>query len=143
MGFLERIKGLLAGGAARGREVLSRAAEPLRARRGTALIFLGAVLLILVCLIAILLLMNHNPRGRAEEGTDLGETFRPSAVPPEELFLPDEPDFLPGTRPERERRESWTAEDARPFWTELPQEDSGVFSDIIESVIDDLMERLP
>jgi hypothetical protein len=38
------------------------------------------------------------------------------AIPAEELFLPDEPDFLPGTLLERERRTSWTEQDAVEYW---------------------------
>jgi hypothetical protein len=57
--------------------------------------------------------------------------------------LPGEPDFLPETLPERERRESWTAEDAQPFWIDPLDEGASEYTDLMSSVIDDLMERIP
>ncbi|MDR2740847.1 MAG: hypothetical protein LBB98_01665 [Treponema sp.] len=99
-----------------------------------------AVLLVL-CVTAIL------TGGREDAGTgsdqDLSEVFSPRAVPPEEFFLPEEPDFLPKTLPEREKRKSWTVEDARPFWIDPLTEGASEYTDLMSGVIDDVMERIP
>jgi hypothetical protein len=73
----------------------------------------------------------------------LSEAFSPLPVPPDEFFLPGEPDFLPETLPERERRTFWTTEDARPFWTDPLDEGVTAYTDLMGTVIDDLMERTP
>jgi hypothetical protein len=141
MGFWEPIKSMAGRGVAGVKVLFSRLSGIFRRRK--MLILLGLTLVMLLCLMAILLVMNPKPGGIAGGAPDLGETFRPRSVPPEELFLPGEPDFLPRFRLERERRDFWTAEDARPFWTDLPEEGSEIFTDMVESVIDGLMERVP
>jgi hypothetical protein len=107
------------------------------------LIGLGAALLIL-----IIGLMNHTSDAPAK-GTDTlsraipSSDLRPHTIPPEELFLPEEPDFLPGVIPGRERRDVWTAEDAAPFWYNPLEEGAAQWRDRIESVIDELLEHVP
>jgi hypothetical protein len=69
--------------------------------------------------------------------------FRDAAIPPEELFLPDEPDFLPGVIPEREQREVWSAEDAAPYWYD-PLEGAGdEWRGRIKTALDELLEYVP
>ncbi|MDR0759621.1 MAG: hypothetical protein LBF74_05855 [Treponema sp.] len=84
-------------------------------------------------------------RGNAgtESSQELSAAFSPRNVPPEEFFLPDEPDFLPETILERERRESWTEEDARPFWRDPLDDGTFDYTELMSRVIDDLMERAP
>jgi hypothetical protein len=77
---------------------------------------------------------------------DLSGAFGPQSVPVEEFFLPGEPDFLPETIPEREKRGAWTTEDAEPFWTDPAgpgAADAGRYTDLMSTVIDDLMEMVP
>ncbi|GHV87443.1 hypothetical protein AGMMS50255_7390 [Spirochaetia bacterium] len=108
------------------------------------LVGFGALLLILIiCLIVVVLGMNSIP-----EGTDtLSRAFQPIdfrlQIPPDELFLPDEPDFLPGVVPGREQRDSWTAEDAAPFWYNPLENGEEQWRARIESVIDELLEHVP
>jgi hypothetical protein len=108
--------------------------------------------LILICLVACaaflilcVTLVMVSVRGDAGTGNgqDMSGTFSPRPVPPEEFFLPDEPDFLPETLPEREKREFWTEEDALPFWTDPLDEGTAEYTDLMSTVIDDLMERVP
>jgi hypothetical protein len=68
---------------------------------------------------------------------------RPGIIPPEDLFLPDEPDFIPGVMPERERRETWTADDAAPFWVDPLKNGEQQWRDRIEETIDKIMESIP
>jgi hypothetical protein len=120
-----------------------RLGELLQTNRKLALFGLGGLLFfVLLCLISVLLVVNHGRGGAPDNSRELNEAFRPRDIPPGDLFLPEEPDFLPGVLPERERRESWTPEDARPFWTD-PAENSGLWRDRIESMVDEYLEHVP
>jgi hypothetical protein len=120
---------------------------------------LGAALLILIiCLTAAVLGMNPT---RNTSGNGVGVSsgaFQPGAlpspaissqaipsqvIPPEEMFLPEEPDFLPGILPEREQREFWTAGDAGAFWYNPLETGEEPWRDRIEAVVDELLERVP
>jgi hypothetical protein len=69
--------------------------------------------------------------------------FQPAPIPPEDLFLPEEPDFLPPVILERERREVWTGEDAKPFWYRPLEDGEDIWREQMEKAIDDLLERVP
>ena len=75
------------------------------------------------------------PEGNPGEGRDL--------VPPEELFLPSEPDFLPGVLLGRERRAEWTQADALPWWRNPLADGEERWRARIERMIDEIMESVP
>jgi hypothetical protein len=120
---------------------------------------LGALAVLFLAL--IVLMVNSSGRGRpgSEErpagtaargasGREAGIQGRPppevpQPLPPEEIFLPPEPDFIPGVLLGRERRESWTLEDTRPYWQDPLKNGEEGWRDRIEAEIDDLMERVP
>jgi len=64
-------------------------------------------------------------------------------IPPEELFLPDEPDFVPGVMLGRERRYEWTAEDAEPWWQNPLADGEEQWRTQIERMVDEIMEGVP
>jgi hypothetical protein len=64
-------------------------------------------------------------------------------IPPEELFLPEEPDFIPGVLLERERRTVWTAEDAAPYWQDPLKNGEEQWRNRIEKAADEFMEQVP
>jgi hypothetical protein len=78
-----------------------------------------------------------------ERNQALSEVFRPRDIPPEELFLPAEPDFLPEVILGRERRQVWTPEDAAPFWIDPLEEGPEVYTELLTTSVDQLMERIP
>jgi predicted RecB family nuclease len=92
---------------------------------------------------AVLLRMNHAKAPAVDSTRALAESFNPLPDPPEELFLPDEPDFLPEVLPERPPREFRTTEDFLPFWTDPREKDAALWRDRVKAVIDELMERVP
>jgi hypothetical protein len=109
-------------------------------RRLVLLCFALCAALLILCVAAVLTGL------RKDAGTgkqDLSEAFSPRPVPPEEFFLPGEPDFLPETLAERRKRDSWSVEDALPFWIDPLGEGSAEYADLMSEVIDDLMERVP
>jgi hypothetical protein len=110
-------------------------------RRKLILAGLGGLTLILV-LILVGLIRTELRASRTAKGDVISEAFKPQPIPGEELFLPEEPDFLPKILPEREQRNSWTAEDIRPFWTDPLDAGPDVYIDRIKSVIDDVMEHV-
>jgi len=64
-------------------------------------------------------------------------------VPAEELFLPGEPDYIPGVILEREQRTSWTEEDAKEFWQDPLRYGEEQWREKIEKTINEYMERVP
>jgi hypothetical protein len=107
------------------------------------LISAGAILGVVLVVTGIMLFLTWNSRvRRMGDAEAVAELFR-MELPPEELFLDDEPDFLPDLLPERERRNEWNAGDARPYWTDPGDEDPGVYEDMMTTVVDGIMERLP
>jgi len=64
-------------------------------------------------------------------------------IPAEDLFLPDEPDFVPGVILEREKRKQWTADDAMPWWQDPLKDGEQEWRDIIEKTVDEIMEGVP
>ena len=66
-----------------------------------------------------------------------------SPIPAGELFIPDEPDFIPQILPGRERRTTWTEENAEEFWHDPLRQGEAQWRDNIETAIDKFMERVP
>jgi hypothetical protein len=64
-------------------------------------------------------------------------------IPAEDLFLPDEPDFVPGVILEREKRTQWTADDAMPWWQDPLKDGEQEWRDQIEKIVDEIMESVP
>ena len=63
-------------------------------------------------------------------------------IPAGELFIPDEPDFIPQILPGRERRSSWTEENAEEFWQDPLRQGEDQWREQIETVIDEYLERI-
>jgi len=64
-------------------------------------------------------------------------------IPAEELFLPDEPDYVPGVLLEREQRANWTDEDASEYWQDPLKYGEEQWREKIETSIDKFMEQVP
>jgi hypothetical protein len=96
--------------------------------------------LVLVFIVFLMILAMPGMPDRPAAGA---EVFKAAPIPPEDLFLPEEPDFLPPVILERERREVWTEEDAEPFWYRPLEDGEEVWREQVEKVIDDLLERVP
>lgn len=64
-------------------------------------------------------------------------------IPAEELFLPREPDFVPGVLLGREQRTEWTVDDAEPWWQNPLAAGEEQWRIRIESIVDEIMESVP
>ena len=106
-------------------------------------------LFILVCtaILAVLLIfsviMSIVKSGKKELPFEPERLRLLSAIPAEELFLPDEPDFLPEVILQRERRTNWTEQDASEYWQDPLRLGEEQWRDKIESAIDEFLERVP
>jgi len=66
-----------------------------------------------------------------------------SPIPAQELFLPDEPDFIPGVLLQREQRTHWSEQDAAEYWQDPLRFGEEAWRERIEAAIDELLERVP
>jgi hypothetical protein len=110
-------------------------------RKGLLFGLAGAALVLLLSL--ALLLANRRPPAGPPAAEELTGPVQGARIPPEELFLPSEPDFIPGVLPERERRETWTVEDAAPHWQDPLKHGEEPWREQAELAIDELLERVP
>jgi hypothetical protein len=125
-------------------KTVSRFAERLRAlppeKQRALVIGLGALLAVLALGSALMLAAVNRP-GPVPGGT--GGAPERIVIPPEELFLPGEPDFVPPILLDREPEKPWTGEDARPYWRDPLKRGEEPWRERIESVIDEMLERVP
>jgi hypothetical protein len=93
-----------------------------------------------VILVLSVLLSLKSPK---KENVQAQRTGVIIAISPDEIFLPDEPDFIPGVLPEREQRSSWTEEDAALFWQDPLKYGEEHWRENIEEAIEKFLERVP
>ncbi|MDR3302473.1 MAG: hypothetical protein LBT01_08125 [Spirochaetaceae bacterium] len=96
----------------------------------------GAVLLILIIIVIVKISMGT-------EKKPLVDIFVPDRLREEDLFLPDEPDFLPSVILEQEQKTRWTAEEAEAFWTNPLEYGEDFWRQQIDATLDKLLERVP
>lgn len=112
----------------------------LQDKKQTLLIGMGVVVLVLtICLIAVLV----RPNNEASLSNRVSDTGRPPLIPSEELFLPEEPDFLPEILLDRKQREAWTDDDASLYWRDPLNLGEELWQDEVKSVIDKFLEGIP
>ena len=109
------------------------------------LIVTAAILVIIVLLLILIAVSHSKPGSKQESGLSSGanEPLQREMLSSDEFFLPYEPDFIPDVLLEREPKDSWTEEDARPFWTDPLEDNEDVWRKRIESGIDSLLEHVP
>ncbi|MDR1306143.1 MAG: hypothetical protein LBK74_01035 [Treponema sp.] len=129
----------------KGKDLFSRLAEQAAARRRLVLIAAAGFLVIILLLLILAGVTFRKVRNagtarntEASAGLPEGPAFLP-----EDFFLPYEPDFVPDVLLEREPRNGWTEEDARPFWTDPLNGNEEVWRERIESGVDAILEHVP
>jgi hypothetical protein len=121
-------------------ELFSKAVLFVKSHLVAAACVCGAVFVILILLV-VLALVKRVPEKQnvaAERAV-----FSPPSLSPEDFFMPSEPDFVPRILLEREPRDGWSEEDARPFWTDPMEENAGTWKRRIEEGVDELLENVP
>jgi hypothetical protein len=66
-----------------------------------------------------------------------------SPIPAEDIFMPDEPDYIPGVILERQQRSIWSMDDASVFWRDPLMFGEEQWREKIEEAVNELMERVP
>ena len=112
------------------------------------LIIIAAAILVIILLLLVLFVVTYiSPESKqADHAGYSGDTNNDivrEALPGEDFFLPYEPDFVPDALLEREPKDGWTEEDARPFWTDPLEGNESFWRRRIESGIDSLLEHVP
>ena len=110
------------------------------------IIIVAAAFFVIIILLLILLLRPRSKAGTQQEKSFndyANEPIQRQTLPEEEFFLPYEPDFIPDVLLERDPKETWTEEDAQPFWTDPLEGNEAVWRKRIESEIDSLLENIP
>ena len=97
----------------------------------------------IVMLVSIGIFIVKNKSGNAARQAPVSGDVQRIIIPPEDLFLQKEPDFIPGVLLVRERRTMWTAEDAEQYWQDPLKHGEEPWRQQIEKVIDELMEHVP
>jgi hypothetical protein len=113
--------------------------------RQSRLLCLGLLSFLFVCLTGLFIFLLARDKANIPEDLSrtLNNDFKPLSIAPEDVFLPDEPDFLPEVLLNREPRNPWTAEEVRPFWTDPLQDDPEWWQERIKVTIDAFLEGVP
>ena len=80
--------------------------------------------------------------GISEDGPEALPPAGDRVVATEELFLPGEPDFVPGFTPERERLPAWTPAEVRLRWQD-PSADRALWRARLQAAADRILEDAP
>jgi hypothetical protein len=105
------------------------------------IIYIGTGAFALILTLSVLLSLS-----RPDKPERVKEPERVSTkivIPVDEIFLPDEPDFVPGVLLEREKRVKWTEEDAAVYWQDPLKYGEEQWREKIETAIDEFLERVP
>jgi len=112
-------------------------------KRRLVLICTGIFALLLTLAVIISLINNSNETQIRPEFAEPDRVFLNLPIPSAELFLPDEPDFIPGVLLQRDRRTRWTEEDAAEFWQDPLRFGEEQWREKIEAAIDEFLEFIP
>jgi len=106
-------------------------------KRKPLLIGLGGIAAVFLILIIVLVAVSPGkPKG--DTSSNMTAAF---SIPVEDLFMPEEPDFLPAFILERQPRSFWSLDDIREYW-KVP-DDSAHWKEEIKTTVDELMEGVP
>jgi hypothetical protein len=107
-----------------------------------------AALIVLFAALALLMVFSGARGGSgdgqaAAQGAAMLDDAKLLPIPADEIFLPPEPDYLPLLLLGRNRRELWTAKDARPYWIDPAPLMPDSLKDEAQNVITTLLEAVP
>jgi len=117
---------------------------PPEKRKPVLMVSIGACAVLALAFAGIPLLTRGKSAAESAAAPVAGNApARQGVIPPDDLFLPDEPDFVPGIMLEREQRTEWTSADAAPLWQDPLKNGEEPWRNRIEKTIDDIMESVP
>jgi hypothetical protein len=130
MGFIEKILRFIQDGY-----------KNLTDERKRQTVLICTVVFALILTLSVLLSLKL-PENKKKTDTKYSLDFK-VPVPPDEIFLPDEPDFVPGVILDREKRTVWTEKDALEYWRDPLKEGEEQWREKIETEVDKYLERVP
>jgi hypothetical protein len=98
---------------------------------------LGGLVFLLIIMIVVALAGSG---GRTE---NLQAIAANRGIPVDDLFYPEEPDFLPPLLLERLPGQAWAMDDLRQYWTDPGSGYEEKWREMAETVIDKLLEGVP
>lgn len=124
--------------------VAERVVHFVRRHRTFFLLFVGglAVLLINLLLLPLVLRIEANRRASAQ-AQSLSQSFAGEPISRKELFIEDEPDFVPPVLYYRAPLVSWNAEFAAQFWQKLDDKTIQDLKKNADDRIKTLLEAIP
>ena len=102
-------------------------------RRRLFLLISGGLVLLAICFTLTALVAGRKTNVRPQMAAG-------PRIPPEELFYPKEPDFLPPLLLEREPHQPWTVRDLEVFWQDPKTGNGEKWREAAKAVVDKLME---
>jgi hypothetical protein len=122
--------------------IFDRFAEKLPPGKRHLVLFSIATFSVLLLVFVVFLVARGGHESRIPATAETA-AVRQGVILPDELFLPAEPDFVPGVLLEREERAIWTASDAAPLWQDPLKDGEEPWRNRIEKAIDEIMESVP
>ena len=109
------------------------------------LIVMGSIGICAVFLLIITGTLLLTGGGREERKPEVRKqaAARQGLISPDDVFLPEEPDFIPGVLLEREQRTMWAADDVESLWQDPLKGGEEPWRNQIEKTIDEIMESVP
>jgi len=112
----------------------------IEARKKMLLILTAAILVVLVLLLLLSIVTEFRLTKKKTDSTT-NELLTPSL--PETLWLPSEPLAIPGVQLSRERRDSWSAEDVKRWYTVPDSASLAGLRSAGQKQIEKLLESVP
>jgi len=125
------------------KDLLSACTEFIRSHLRIVMIAASALLVIILALLILVLADSQKTQSENVPSAGAADTLPSEMFAADDFFLPYEPDFVPDVLLDREPKDGWTEEDARPFWTDPLEGSEKTWQNRIESGIDSLLEHIP
>ena len=106
-------------------------------KRRFFIIILGGLIFLVICL-TVITLASGSRVSVSSRAMTTGQ-----GIPAEELFYPEEPDFLPPLLLERYPQEIMTAEILEDYWQDPKTGNEEEWREVVNTVINRLMEGVP
>ena len=106
-------------------------------KRRFFLLILGGLVFFSICLTVVSITIGR--RGPADSRAIIVDP----GIPPEELFYPREPDFLPPLLLERDPHQPWTVENLELFWKNPKVLNEDKWRETASAAVDKLLDGVP
>jgi hypothetical protein len=103
----------------------------------------GGALILLVLLLFALVLNNSGNKQHLDKVKALSEAYKAEPIPRKELFMEEEPDFVPKVLYYRSPQSAWDAEFVSQFWQPLDNKTIQDLQKDADNRVSELLEAIP